>query len=532
MNGVAVPVDVECDADRLDALFRDIDQCHLPGAAVGVAVGGRPVYRRSFGLAHQELPVALTSSTRMRIGSITKHFTCLAYLLLCEESKAGLEDPLGRYLPELNTVAHAVTVRQLMAHTSGLRDVHDICWQFSGTGHKVTSAQLLSLYRGIDDVNAAPGTRWLYNNGGFLLLSEVIQRIADRSLEEVLRQRVFEPAGMPDTLLRRGDDDFLPNSATLHMTRSQGGFEKSYLGTALAGEGGVVSTVDDLLRWFARPDMPPVGSSTTWHAIRAPQRLVNGASTDYGLGLRLGSFRGMATLGHAGGVMGGQALMLKVPSAGLDVVVLVNRHDLSAINLAERILVACIPSLDSSAALSDRPFSVGAFGSQLRDRVVQLFAREGKQIAAIDGVDVEVAADGAGVMRPTGVYGHLKWEIAPSGDAQRPSAIRLTDFGETDELTPLQTALPSTPEAMTGRYRGETPKIDLTISSTNQGLRLHSAGWFGFADYELTLLGERVCRARSLSSMPWSGILSFDDSYQTLRFTTARTAGLTFRRLS
>jgi len=229
--------------------------------------------------------------------------------------------------------------------------------------------------------------------------------------------------------------------------------------------------------------------------------------------------------------MGGNALMLKLPSAALDVVVLVNRHDLSAIGLAERILAVCIPSLESPAH-TDRPLKLGAFGSQVRDRVIQLFAHEGKQLAAIDGVDMEVSADGEGVLRPTGIYGHLNWKIVPTGDGESPSAIRLVDLDGTDELVPLEASGVSTPKSMAGKYRNETLDIDLTISSDTGGLRLHSAGRYGFADYELTLLGEGVCRARSRGAMPWSGILSFANSYQTLRFTTARTAGLEFRRLS
>jgi D-aminopeptidase len=524
--------DVTCDPERLDGIFAKIDQCQLPGAAVGIAIGGQPVYRKGFGLAHLELPVALTPGMRMRIGSITKHFTCLAYLLLCEAGKAGLEDPLRRYLPQLSPVTHAVTLRQLMGHLSGLRDVHDLVWQFSGTGHPVTTSQLLSMYREIPDVNCTPGTQWRYNNGGFLLLGEVIEKIAERSLEDVLRERIFEPAGMHDTVLRRWDSDFMPNSATLHMIRPAGGFEKSYLNTALGGEGGVVSTVNDLLRWLAGMDAPVMGSPATWQTLRATQHLNNGTSTGYGFGLRSGWYRGARTLGHAGGVMGGNAQILKVPSAGLDVVVLVNRQDVSATSLAERILDVCIPSLDPPPVSSDRRFGVGAFRSPVTDRVVHLFGHEGKQIAAVDGVDTEVIADAEGVLRPTGPYSHLRREIVRRDDLERPSAIQLVDFGDVDELSPVTVARDFTRKRMTGRYRAETVDIDLTISDTGDELRLHSTGRFGSIDYFLTSLGEGVCRARSTSAMPWSGIITFADSYESFQFTTGRTVKLPFRRLS
>ena len=267
-----------------------------------------------------ELPLNLGPSMRMRIGSTSKHFTSLAYLLLCEEGEAHIDDPILKYLPKLHPVTHDITMRQLMGHLSGLRDAHEIAWQLSGSHPPVSSDELLSLYRDINDVNAAPDTGWSYNNGGYLILSAVVEKITGQLLEDVLRTRIFEPAGMFDTLLRRRDNDFVPNSATLHAKNAVGNYEKSYLGTALAGEGGVVSTVDDMLRWLKHMDAPKVGSAATWRALKSSQTLRNGTSTGYGLGLVNGEYRGIATLSHGGGVLGGNSQMLKVlAAAALDV---------------------------------------------------------------------------------------------------------------------------------------------------------------------------------------------------------------------
>jgi D-aminopeptidase len=322
---------VDFDERRIDAIFGEVNQCHLPGVAVGIAIGRTPVYRKGFGLANLELPVVLSPATRMRIFSTTKHFTSLTYLLLCEEGRARIDDTIGQWLPEMHPVMHAITMRQLMGHVSGLRDAHDICWHLGGLGQRMGSGDLLSLYRDIDDTNSTPDTRWSYNNGGYLLLTAVIERILSRSLEEVLQERVFSRIGMHDTVLRRSDFDFVPNSATLHMTDAHGNYDRSYLGTASAGEGGIVSTVDDLLRWLAHMDAPVVGTKTDWELLKSPLVLNNGTSTRYGLGLLPGRYRGVDTIGHPGGGLGGNAQMIKVPSVGLDIVVLSNRHDVSAI---------------------------------------------------------------------------------------------------------------------------------------------------------------------------------------------------------
>lgn len=238
-----VKVAAEFDEKRIDRIFAELDQCNLPGAAIGIAIGGRPVYRKGFGLASMELPVLLTTSTRMRIYSMTKHFTCLAYLLLCEEGKAGLEDPVGKYVSQAHPVARNITMRQLMTNTSGLRDACEIRWLLSGLGISDSpSAQIVALYREIDDVNFAPEAAYCYNNAGFHILTAAIESVSGESLEQVFDRRIFAPAGMHDTALRRVNSDFVPNSASMHMLGPDGRFCKSYLPGEIAGEGGIVST--------------------------------------------------------------------------------------------------------------------------------------------------------------------------------------------------------------------------------------------------------------------------------------------------
>src|SRR6185437_5764751 len=290
---------VSIDEQAIDAIFSDLDQSHLPGAVVGVALKGRPVYRKGFGLASMELPVLLSPQTRLRIYSITKQFTCFAYLLLCEEGKAKLDDSVGRYLPELHPIARRATMRQLMSHTSGLRDVCDLRWFFSGIKSVVPAQELLACYRDVSDVNCAPGVSWSYNNGGYHLLSNVIEKIAEQPLEEVLRKRIFEPMGMGNTLLRRTDSDFVPNSATMHMLTADGRYERRYLPGELMGEGGIVSTVEDMLRWQAL-----VRSTDTWTLMSTVQKLNDGSETGYGFGLFRHCYHGVDTIFHTGGGLG------------------------------------------------------------------------------------------------------------------------------------------------------------------------------------------------------------------------------------
>jgi D-aminopeptidase len=515
------------DERRIDAVLAGLDHCHAPGAAVGIAVGGRPVYRRGFGLASMELPVVLSPAIRMRIGSITKHFTALAYLLLCEEGRASLDDPISRYLPELHTVAQRVTARQLLAHTSGLRDAMDLVWQFSGADKRLTSADILALYREMEDVNFAPGTAWMYNNGGYLLVSVAIERIAGKPLEDVLRERIFVPIGMQDTLLRRTDTGFVSNSATLHASGPGGGFEKSGLGAELAGEGGMVSTADDMLRWLAHMDAPRVGSAATWQVLRTPQILSNGTSTGYGLGLISSRYRGVETISHEGGVIGGSAEMIKVPAARLDVVVLVNRQDVSATQLANGILDACLPDLHSGGW---RDAVVGGvFRSPATGRVVRFSARDGQQIASIDGVDMLVESDEDGMFWQPASWRNGNVTLRIAGDRASPRVIQLSDFGNLDELLP---ARPAGAHRIAGRYRSQTSGVEMVIEESGAGVSLTAIGRFGSVQYRCEPLAEHIWQARYNGPTPWGGKLSFDSDTMSFRYFSFRTRGLVFRRVA
>lgn len=521
-------VAVAVDEQHIDAIFAEVNQSHLPGVAVGIAIDGIPVYRKCFGLASLELPVVLAPSMRMRIGSTSKHFACLAYLLLCEEGLASIDDALEVHLPGVHPVAGKVTLRQLMGNLSGLRDAHDVCWQFSGRGQLVSSAELVDLYRDISDTNTAPGSAWIYCNGGFLLLSSAIERITGQPLEEVLRERIFEPVGMHDTMLRRWDNDFVPNSATLHTNKLGGGYERWYLGTAMAGEGGMVSTVEDMLRWLAHMDRPVVGSAATWALLKEPQKLNNGFVTSYGLGLFTTEYRGVQIVHHPGGVMGGNAQMLKVPAAGLDIAIMANRHDVSAVMFAEKIVDACVAGLKRPQRFAVRPIE-GLFRSRSTGRVVQMFVKAGQQIASVDGVDMPVEPDRVGALRPAGASRFLLQSITPGDGGEHPATIRFEHFGNIDELSAVSTAA-SDGAAIVGRYRCEAASIEVSITQSDGALRMQTVGKFGSVIYRLECLGENIWRARSRHPTPRDGVYTFDLDGAGFRFSNDRIWSLPFDR--
>lgn len=514
------------DERKIDALFASVDQCHGPGAAVGIAIDGAPVYRKGFGLADMQLPVVLGTSTRMRIGSTTKHFVALAFMLLCEQGRADLDEQIGKYVPEVHESTARASMRRLLAHTSGVRDVYQISMFTSGLGRVVTGAELLDHYRTIEDVDFPSGRSWSYNNGGYLLVSAAIERITGQSLEEVLRRRIFEPVGMYDTCLRRWDTDYLANSAALHMVDPNGGFTRQTLGMELTGAGGVVSTMDDMLRWLRHMDAPLIGSAETWRLIKRPQELANRSHSAYGLGLVVDGYRGLDTLCHPGGVMGGNSQMIKVPAAGLDISIAVNRADVLAADLANRIIDLCVDGLETSPAPVGE-LACGAYLSRRTGRVITVSQRDGSAFVCVDaGMPMPLVPAAGGAWAPAPVFSFVRQTFAPIE-----GGLRFTEFGQRDDyerMAPVQ-GTPALPE---GDYRCDGIGSRATVFKAGDDARLRIRGRHGEAQYDLRPLSERIWAAQSRDSLsPMAGVVTFSAAGGAFELTADRMKRIRFQRI-
>jgi len=519
------------DAAKIDAIFAAYDTSHAPGVAVGIAIAGKPVYRRAFGLANAELGQTLSPTIRMRIGSTTKHFAALAYMLLVEEGLASLEDPVRKHIPEMSpVVADGVTMRQLMSHTSGLRCSLDLAMQLNGIGHYMSHVDTLNLFTKQDAINFPPETSWSYNNGGYTALSVAIERITGQPMEDVLRERIFEPLGMNDTLLRRVDTDFVANSATLHMLGAGGVFTKEYMGMEVTGEGGMASTVDDMLRWMAHMDHPVVGAPETWAAMKTPYILKSGHSTRYGLGLSVGEYRGQVTIEHGGTVMGGGCQMIKAPDAGLDIIILANRAGVDSMNLADRIIDACVPDL--GPPLEDLPGVniSGLYYAEATGSTLHLLEHDGRQLIGLGGATIPARRDAQGRL-------HSAFRIfdavveAPAGDPA-PAELTYRQWGNAEVLKRLEPgpAPDLTPNA--GVYHSASTGTTASLMVDADGVALTFAGRWNTVRYKLDYVGGPLWRAVSIDMAHFGlgGFIEFDSDGAGFAFTAGRTRRLRFER--
>src|SRR5688572_20096464 len=296
-----------------------------PGCAVGVAKQGRIVLERAYGMADLEHGVPNRPDTIFEAGSVSKQFTAAAVLLLARDGKLSLDDPVRKYIPELPEHTAPITIRQMLQHTSGLRDwgsIESIAGWPRGT-RVYTHAHVLDILAQQRQLNFAPGTFWSYSNSGYNLSVILVSRVAGESFAEFTRRRIFEPLGMTRTSWR---DDFtrVVKDRAVAYAESDGRFAQDMPFENVHGNGGLLTTVGDLLRWNENFVAPKVGDPEFIHLMQTPGMLGSGRETGYAYGLAVANHKGLAEFRHSGTTGSYRAYLARFPEKHLSVAVLCN----------------------------------------------------------------------------------------------------------------------------------------------------------------------------------------------------------------
>jgi hypothetical protein len=392
-----------------------------------------------------------------------------------------------------------------MNHTSGMRCSLDIfALTCSIMSRPLAAKEQLKLLAQLESANFEPGETFLYSNGGYVLLTEVIARVSGSSFDDFLQEHVLRPIGLFDTMARPLDTTCLANSATLHVTNNAGGFDRGVFGPAIGGEGSMVSTVDDMLNWLCHLDQPKVGSEATWQAMRTPARLQGGASTGYGLGLIFGKHRGLDIVFHTGHVMGGSCQVLKAPALHLDLVVMTNVDAIDARAVGAQILDTCVEDLDPLSTHRGTKVPLGRFFAARSGRYLHLIEHEGGVALDFYGAKLPLKslADG-GWWLPANVSDGAV--IRANGDA-----IDWIEYGAVDHfqtLPPAQTG--ETLEIAGAYYCQDIKAVAIVKTGEPDALQIRTA--VGRADYKLEHQGAGFWTLHNVSG-GWSGFIERRDA--------------------
>jgi CubicO group peptidase (beta-lactamase class C family) len=298
-----------------------------PGCTVGVVQDGGLAHALALGQADLERGKPLDTQSVFNLASISKQFTAFALLLLQQDGKLSLDDPIARYLPELAASAKGVTLRHLMHHTGGLRDYIGILYM-SGRGDAdgVTIHESIQALARQTRPNTGPGLEYEYSNTGYFLLGVVIERVSGQSLAKFSEERIFRPLGMKDTSIVDRYPDGIAALARGYA-KTDHGFVIDETAWETVGDGQVHSDVDDLALWDENFYTGTLGGRALIEEMYRPGVLNSGERIDYAAGLRVGETRGLPSVGHDGAWVGYRSQLLRFPGDHLSVIVLCNRDD-------------------------------------------------------------------------------------------------------------------------------------------------------------------------------------------------------------
>lgn len=323
---------------KVDQIFSTYDKGGSPGCAVGVIRNGDFVYRRGYGEASLERGAALSPESLFYLGSISKQFTAASVVLAAEQGYLSLDDDIRKYIPEVPNYGHAITIRQLLHHTSGLRDFEALL-DISGASllDSHSASEIMDLVVRQKTLNNIPGDEWVYSNTNYFLLAEIVKRATKKSLAQFAAENIFRRLGMAHTLFYDDHTSVVPGRVSGYR-ESNGKFLENWSPNwDIVGAGGVLSNVEDLLLWDRNFYQNRLGKGTLAKEMLRPALLNSGQKINYALGLELGMYRGLATVEHAGSFPGYAADVLRFPGQRFTVICLCNLSNVQPLTLSRKI---------------------------------------------------------------------------------------------------------------------------------------------------------------------------------------------------
>jgi CubicO group peptidase (beta-lactamase class C family) len=323
------------DIQKTDAAFAAWAKPATPGCALGVLRDGTMLYSHGYGLADVEHSVPITPTTVFHVASVSKQFTALAIYILVNEGKLSLDDDIRKYLPELHDFHKTITLRNLLNHTSGLRDQWNLLamagWRLAD---EITQQDVLNLIWRQRELNFPPGEEQVYSNTGYTLLALIVERVSGKSLADFTRERIFLPLGMQHSHFHSHYGDLVQNRAYSYERQPDGRYRYVALSYSTVGPSSLFTTVEDLARWDENFYTGTVAGKAVLAQMQVPGKLNNGKETDYAAGLVAGEYRGLKTVEHGGGDAGFRTELLRFPEAHFSVITLCNTGDADAAALA------------------------------------------------------------------------------------------------------------------------------------------------------------------------------------------------------
>ncbi len=327
---------------QIDSLFEKFNHLETPGYAVGVSKDGKTLFKKGYGAANLDYGIPISPQSKFSIASVSKQFTAACIALLIVEDKLSLETSASEFIPELKKYAHDIKIKHLIYNTSGITDYHRL--ERAGGKSWITFNyfdvdECISTSLAVEKLQFKPGDRWDYCNVNFMLLTKIVEKVSGLSFREFAHQRLFKPLNMNDTFINNDVTEVIKNRVTPYNyrtkeyvsgykeqgieIRSEGDYIQHHRNAPHYGGSGIITTIDDLLKWSANMSTKRFGGDAFYNLMHKTIKF-NHDRDNQAFGLYIGDFNGKKIVAWDGGDWGISSQLLRFPDEGVAIVVLSN----------------------------------------------------------------------------------------------------------------------------------------------------------------------------------------------------------------
>ena len=316
--------------ERVNRIFQSYDGENLPGAAVMVIRQGNPILTKTYGMANLEKKIPVTPRTNFRLASVTKQFTAMCIMILQKQGKLNYNTSLREIFPEFPPYGQDITIKHLLQHTSGLIDYEDLVTD--SLPYQILDKEILQLMTEQDSSYFEVGKDYRYSNTGYAILAMVVEKLSGRSFAEFLKENIFEPLGMDNTVAYEKGISHVPHRAYGYtIMRDSIKFTDQSVTSAVLGDGGIYSSINDLYKWDQALYTDTLISRETLKLAYTPNLEI------YGFGWRIDEYKGHSRVHHTGSTKGFRTVIQRFPEDQYTVIILTNRNDPDVAPLAEKL---------------------------------------------------------------------------------------------------------------------------------------------------------------------------------------------------
>jgi len=324
---------------KVDSIFTCIIWNRSPGAAVGVIKNGEFVHIRGYGVADLRTGKKITPDTKFQLASVSKQFTAMAVMMLEEESKLSYDDKISIYFDNTPRQWKRITIKHLLTHTSGLPDR----FYYIGYGEELVNSDILKRLIEHKYLYFFPGRRYKYSNSGYNLLSMIIEKVSGKSYSVFLKERIFDPLGMKNTIVYDKTKPDIKNTAVSYK-RTCRWFRPNDFKLYTTGASGIYSTLNDLYKWDQALYTEQLVSKETFREALIPHVRVN-LKEYYGYGWRITATEGTKAYFHFGALGGARTAIFRIPDEKFTIIILSNSGITYERSLVRRVAKCYYPEL-------------------------------------------------------------------------------------------------------------------------------------------------------------------------------------------